>query len=223
MGGGRDKRKKKNPTAPGQGAAKTERKTEKAEEKRLRRLDKEGDDIDAILARLKLEDAAATAVTIEEDCAPPTARCNCTLTVSPLARAKELVLLGGEYFDNTKTYVYGDLFLYNIDKHKWCADMQERGERAFHVAECVRADVLRALRLLCRCRRRVRSPNSPLPRCAHQAVAYKQYILVFGGEFTSPNQEKFHHYKELWRLDLATYEWEQLSLRGGPSARRDCT
>ena len=119
MGSGRDKRKKKNPTAPGTGAAKTAAKSEKAEEKRLRRLEKEGDDIDAILARLRVEDAAATAVTVEEDCPPPTARCNCTLTVSPVPRANELILLGGEFFDNTKTHVYGDLFIYNIDKQKW--------------------------------------------------------------------------------------------------------
>lgn len=43
----------------------------------------------------------------------------------------------------------------------------------------------------CNRRRRVRSPNSPLPRCAHQAVSYKNYILVFGGEFTSPKQARF--------------------------------
>ena len=47
---------------------------------------------------------------------------------------------------------------------------------------------------------RVTSPNSPPPRSAHQAVAHKGYVYVFGGEFTSPNQEKFHHYRDLWRL-----------------------
>lgn len=28
-----------------------------------------------------------------------------------------------------------------------------------------------------------------------QAVIVKNTMLVFGGEFTSPNQERFHHYK----------------------------
>jgi hypothetical protein len=28
-----------------------------------------------------------------------------------------------------------------------------------------------------------------------QAVVWKNTMLVFGGEFTSPNQERFHHYK----------------------------
>ncbi|MCO5567469.1 hypothetical protein L7F22_021161 [Adiantum nelumboides] len=65
----------------------------------------------------------------------------------------------------------------------------------------------------------VSSPNSPPPRSAHQAVGWKNSVFVFGGEFTSPNQERFHHYKDLWRLDLATNTWEQLLLKGCPSPR----
>ena len=44
---------------------------------------------------------------------------------------------------------------------------------------------------------RISAPNPPPPRSAHQAVVWKNVLLVFGGEFTSPNQEKFHHYKVL--------------------------
>lgn len=32
-------------------------------------------------------------------------------------------------------------------------------------------------------------------------------------------QEKFKHYKDLWRLDLESWEWEQLPGKGGPCAR----
>ena len=32
-------------------------------------------------------------------------------------------------------------------------------------------------------------------------------------------QEKFKHYRDLWRLNLDTYAWEQLPARGGPNAR----
>lgn len=52
-----------------------------------------------------------------------------------------------------------------------------------------------------------------------QAWVLRGHYYVFGGEFTSPNQERFHHYKDLWRLDLATNEWEQLHLRGASQAR----
>jgi N-acetylneuraminic acid mutarotase len=59
----------------------------------------------------------------------------------------------------------------------------------------------------------------PSPRCAHQAVIYKGCMYVWGGEFSSPNQERFMHFRDLWRLDLATNEWDCLPTRGGPSAR----
>ncbi|XP_057861987.2 uncharacterized protein LOC131070450 isoform X2 [Cryptomeria japonica] len=65
----------------------------------------------------------------------------------------------------------------------------------------------------------ISSPNGPPPRSAHQAVAWKNSLFIFGGEFTSPNQERFHHYKDFWCLDLNTNQWEQLQLKGSPSAR----
>ncbi|KAF8021545.1 hypothetical protein BT93_G1863 [Corymbia citriodora subsp. variegata] len=65
----------------------------------------------------------------------------------------------------------------------------------------------------------ISSPNSPPPRSAHQAVAWKNYLYIFGGEFTSPNQERFHHYKDFWMLDLKTNQWEQLNLKGCPGPR----
>lgn len=37
--------------------------------------------------------------------------------------------------------------------------------------------------------------RSPAPRSAHQAAIVKSSMYVFGGEFTSPNQERFHHFK----------------------------
>ncbi|PHT53731.1 hypothetical protein CQW23_08193 [Capsicum baccatum] len=38
-----------------------------------------------------------------------------------------------------------------------------------------------------------------------------------GGEFTSPNQERLHHYKDFWVLE--TNQWEQLNYKGCPSPR----
>ncbi len=219
MGSGRDKRKKANPTKPGVGAAKTERKTAAADEKRKRREDRGGadeDDIDALLARAKLEDGGGAAA-VEEGVPPPTKRVNASLTHAAGPRAGELLLYGGEWYDNAKTHVYGELYRFDAPRRRWA---------------------------------RVRAAGAPPPRSAHQAAAYKHYLFVFGGEFTSPNQaraaachlpapnralgmrrarfdaracaptqERFLHYKDLWRLDLTTWQWEQLTLRGGPSAR----
>ena len=42
---------------------------------------------------------------------------------------------------------------------------------------------------------RVDIPKGPQPRSSHQSVHYKGSVYVFGGEFTSLNQERFMHFK----------------------------
>ncbi|KAG9446315.1 hypothetical protein H6P81_012443 [Aristolochia fimbriata] len=173
---------------PGKGKEKTERKTAKAEEKRARRESKkvsQEDDIDAILLSIQKEEAKKKEVHVEENVPAPTPRSNCSMNVNPL-KETELILYGGEFYNGSKTYVYGDLYRYDVEKREW---------------------------------KLISSPNSPPPRSAHQAVAWKDHLYIFGGEFTSPNQERFHHYKDFWMLDLKTNQWEQLLLKGCPTAR----
>ncbi|XP_002511256.2 kelch domain-containing protein 4 [Ricinus communis] len=173
---------------PGKGKEKTERKTAKAEEKRARRETKKvspEDDIDAILLSIQKEEAKKKEVLVEESVPAPSPRSNCTLNINP-SKDTELILYGGEFYNGNKTFVYGDLYRYDVEKQEW---------------------------------KRVSSPNSPPPRSAHQAVAWKNYLYIFGGEFTSPNQERFHHYKDFWVLDLKTNQWEQLNYKGCPSPR----
>ncbi|XP_038879867.1 kelch domain-containing protein 4 [Benincasa hispida] len=172
---------------PGKGKEKTERKTAKAEEKRARRESKKlspEDDIDAILLSIQKEEAKKKEVHVEENVPAPSPRSS-SLTINPL-KETELILYGGEFYNGTKTYVYGDLYRYDVEKLEWKV---------------------------------ISSPNSPPPRSAHQAVAWKNYLYIFGGEFTSPNQERFHHYKDFWVLDLKTNQWEQINLKGCPSPR----
>ncbi|CAL9100023.1 Kelch domain-containing protein [Musa troglodytarum] len=174
---------------PGKGKEKTERKTAKAEEKRARRDSKKNvsqeDDIDAILKSIQKEEAKKKEVHVEENVPAPSPRSGCSLIINPL-KDTELILYGGEFYNGNKTFVYGDLYRYDVEKNEW---------------------------------KLISSPNSPPPRSAHQAVAWKDHIYIFGGEFTSPNQERFHHYKDFWMLDLKTNQWEQLLLKGCPSAR----
>ncbi|XP_078433085.1 galactose oxidase/kelch repeat superfamily protein [Wolffia australiana] len=172
----------------GKGKEKTERKTAKAEEKRARRECKklsEEDDIDAILLKIQKEEAKKTEVHVEDNVPGPSPRSNSSLNVNP-SKASELILYGGEFYNGQKTFVYGDLYRYDVDKNEW---------------------------------KSISSPNSPPPRSAHQAVAWKDHMYIYGGEFTSPNQERFHHYKDFWRLDLKSNQWEQLVLKGCPSPR----
>ncbi|WVZ86180.1 hypothetical protein U9M48_033008 [Paspalum notatum var. saurae] len=173
---------------PGKGKEKTERKTAKGEEKRARREARkvgEEDDIDAILRSIQKEEAKKKEVHVEENVPAPSPRSNCSLTINPL-KETELILYGGEFYNGSKTFVYGDLYRYDVEKNEW---------------------------------KLVSSPNSPPPRSAHQTVAWKNNIYMFGGEFTSPNQERFHHYKDFWTLDLKTNQWEQILAKGCPSAR----
>lgn len=66
--------------------------------------------------------------------------------------------------------------------------------------------------------RKIESPNTPPPRCSHQAVVYRDHIYVFGGEFTTT--EQFYHHRDLWRLHIKTNTWENLELQGRfPTAR----
>ena len=162
MGGGRDKRKKAKPSAPGAGSAKTERKTALADEKRQRRAERgaDEDDIEALLARARLEDAASTEVRVEADATPPSARVSASLTALGGAggKAAQLLLFGGESTDAAgQVRVFGDTYLFDTAKRSWSL---------------------------------IRSPGAPPPRSAHQAAAYKHFVYVFGGEFTSPNQAR---------------------------------
>lgn len=122
---------------------------------------------------------------MDDNVPAPSPRSNGSLTINPL-KDTELILYGGEFYNGSKTFVYGDLYRYDVEKNEW---------------------------------KLVSSPNSPPPRSAHQTVAWKNNVYMFGGEFTSPNQERFHHYKDFWTLDLKTNQWEQILAKGCPSAR----
>ncbi|KAL1823593.1 hypothetical protein ACET3Z_010371 [Daucus carota] len=67
------------------------------------------------------------------------------LCINPL-KETELILYGGEFYNGNKTYVYGDLYRYDVDKNEW---------------------------------KLISSPNSPPPRSAHQAVAWKNYLYIY--------------------------------------------
>jgi hypothetical protein len=64
------------------------------------------------------------------------------------------------------------------------------------------------------------SGKKPLPRCSHQSVVFSGGLYVFGGELSA--RDSYHHYHDLWKLDLKTWKWEELKPRKGdryPSSR----
>ena len=76
--------------------------------------------------------------------------------------------------------MYGDLVLYNLKKKTWL---------------------------------RIQAPGAAPPRCAHQAVLTAGeggQLWIFGGEYASPSQSQFYHYKDLWVFYLKTKKWEKI-------------
>lgn len=66
--------------------------------------------------------------------------------------------------------------------------------------------------------KQIESLNTPPPRCSHQAIFFKDKIYMYGGEYATLDQ--FHHYKDMWSLDLKTNIWTEIRCTGDvPSAR----
>ncbi|KAL1742568.1 hypothetical protein HDZ31DRAFT_84034 [Schizophyllum fasciatum] len=99
--------------------------------------------------------------------------------------------IGGEFFsEDDKAYFYNDTFRYNPEKNEW---------------------------------RKYVSPTAPGPRSAHAGVASPAgggKIFIFGGEFSSPNQRNFFHYRDFWVFDLTTHSWDSIETKKErPTAR----
>lgn len=171
------------------GAVKTAAKTEK---KLANKLKKE-------LANLGEEDISKVIAEIEREEARRAQATEKTLTGPPSARAfasltphptnNELIMFGGEYHNGQRTEVYNELLFYNPINSQW---------------------------------KLVKAPGAPPPRSAHQAIATpanKGELWIFGGEFTSPTETQFHHYKDLWCFSLTDKKWEKVVAPNGPSPR----
>ncbi|XP_022115462.2 kelch domain-containing protein 4 [Pieris rapae] len=171
------------------GAVKTAAKTEK---KLASKLKKE-------LADLGEEDISKVIAEIEREEAKRAAASEKILTSPPSPRAyasltphptnNELIMFGGEYHNGQQTEIYNDLLFFNPVNNS-----------------C----------------RQVKAPGAPPPRSAHQAVATpanKGELWVFGGEFTSPTETQFYHYKDLWCFLLSEKKWEKVVSPNGPSPR----
>lgn len=165
------------------GAEKTAAKMEKKVSKRSKR---DEEDLEALIAEFQHLDAKKTQV-VETSCPPPSPRLNASLCAHP--EKDEIILFGGEFFNGKRTYLYNDLYFYNIKKNCWVKSEipNPPPPRCAHQAVVV-------------------------PQGGGQ-------LWVFGGEFASPNGEQFYHYKDLWVLHLATNTWENIKATGGPSGR----
>jgi len=137
----------------------------------------------------ELEEADRKKNSINEDLLKdgPSRRANFSLCAH--TDRDEIIMFGGEYFNGAKTYVYGDLVVYNLKKKTWV---------------------------------KIQAPGAAPPRCAHQAVLTAGdggQLWIFGGEYASPTQSQFYHYKDLWVFGLKAKKWEKITAAQGPSSR----
>lgn len=63
------------------------------------------------------------------------------------------------------------------------------------------------------------SPTRPPPRSGHAVCSHKNFMYLFGGEFSNPCLSQYRHYRDFWRLDFEDMSWEKIDVRSAPSAR----
>ncbi|KAI5450644.1 Kelch repeat-containing protein 3 [Naganishia albida] len=166
-------------------AAKQEEKAAKSELKAIKGGKGKDENLEDILAQFQAEWKTKHAVKEEVQLAAPSRRVNATFT----AFGDHLWLIGGEYFDGDKAYLYNDTFRYNPDKNEWrlYTSPNAPAPRSAHAAVAI-------------------------PKDGGQ-------IWVFGGEYANPSQTNFYHYRDLWMFSLKDYTWQKIETKKGPTAR----
>ncbi|KZS96555.1 hypothetical protein SISNIDRAFT_473333 [Sistotremastrum niveocremeum HHB9708] len=187
--------------------AKAAAKVEKKETKKIKSSKEEDSDDDLEGILDKFRREWESSHTVtEETVASPPSR-RANATLTACPSGNHLWCIGGEYMSSDgKAYFYNDVYRYTPEKNEW---------------------------------RKYSSPECPGPRSAHAVVASPQsggLLFLFGGEFSSPSQTSFHHYRDFWSFSIATHEWTRIDNGGGggggggrgkgknvmPSARSGC-
>ncbi len=139
----------------------------------------------------------------KQNVGPPSHRANCSLVGHPESNT-ELVMFGGEFHNGQKTLINNDLMFYSVS------------------TTCImlpKSSFIKKLNYFQTKRKewsQVISPGGPPPRCSHQAVVTAQgggQMWIFGGEYASPSETQFHHYKDLWCYHFASRTWEKVKYR----------
>ncbi|XP_046437306.1 kelch domain-containing protein 4-like [Daphnia pulex] len=180
---------KKDKSKKGKGAEKTIAKTLKKQTTKLKKELAAKGEEDLEQVIKELEEADRKKNAIVEDLLKDGPSRRANFSLNAHFEKDEIVMFGGEYFNGQKTYCFGDLVLYNLKKKTWL---------------------------------KIQAPGAAPPRCAHQAVLTAGeggQLWIFGGEYASPSQSQFYHYKDLWVFYLKTKKWEKINATLGPSSR----
>jgi N-acetylneuraminic acid mutarotase len=215
-------------------AVKQEKNDKKATKKSTKKKDDadsdvEDADLDAILAEYQKQQEQFLKVT-ETPSEPPSPRSSATVVANP-ANTNELFLFGGEYYNGATAQFWNDLFVYKVNSdswrrvnspnsplprsgHAWCQGANAGGIYLFggefsspkqgtfyHYNDFWR------LEPSTREWTKVEGKGGPPARSGHRMVAYKNYVVVFGGFQDTSQTTKY--LQDVWLYDTQAFKWHQ--------------
>ncbi|KAH7648445.1 hypothetical protein FG379_000369 [Cryptosporidium bovis] len=122
----------------------------------------------------------------------PTPRVSSSYNIHPISG--ELIIFGGEFYDGHEVSCFHDLYKWNIEKDEWKKVVVEN-----EISKGTYS-------------------GGPKPRCSHQSVIFGDHLFIHGGEFST--EQQFYHFKDMWKLNLRNYLWEEVKFTGmSPSPR----
>lgn len=230
---GKDK-KKRDPSKAAALAAKKEAKAEKSAMKRMAKQNSsaadEEENIDDVLSSMMKQVDVVEYEVLDDFPTPP--RGNFTWTVCPIngmfymvsvlgdlcyltlqaelkicftLSCETLFKFGGEYYDGSENIVFDDLLRWDPDAKQSISD-NEDGYSASNNNSKDKVNKGQWMRI------HTPAPHPPA-RCSHTSIFYNDSIYVFGGECATA--EKYHHYRDLWKLDIKSNTWEEVRPRSG--------
>ncbi|KAJ1607488.1 kelch repeat-containing protein [Cryptosporidium canis] len=170
-------------------AEKKEKQQIKSHNKHLKELKRDG--VEDIVKAIDNLDINSCSGDIEVQCSiiqsgRPTPRVSSSYNLHPISG--EVIVFGGEYYDGKEVKCFHDLYKWNIDKNEW---------RQVIVNSKHSPDTY---------------SGGPKPRCSHQAVVFNECLYIHGGEYSTESQ--FYHFRDLWRLNLRNYTWQEIKTTG---------
>ncbi|TQD79022.1 hypothetical protein C1H46_035408 [Malus baccata] len=157
---------------------------------------------------IQKEEAKKKEVHVEENVPAPSPRSNCTLSINPL-KETELILFGGEFYNGNKTFVYGDLYHYDVEKQDWklISSPNSPPPRSAHQAVTWK-NYLYIFGLL---------DVGPQNKSMGTTKSKRESKSTLGS-----SDGKFRYHNDLFVFDLDQFKWQEITPRPGslwPSAR----
>eukprot|EP00978_Attheya_sp_CCMP212_P004981 scaffold10994_cov37-Attheya_sp.AAC.1 len=236
--GKKDKKKSKSGDGEKKAALqlKKEAKADKSARKRLNKLAKEEgaeqpfDDLLASYQKRDVEVATPVLESLGHNVFPTPPRANVSLTACPnpggSGSGSVLYLFGGEYYDGAENIVFDDLYRWDPDATEDNDDGTAQNDNDS------KNDMILGDENDSNAKKQIDTQSSvaagewkqiwtptprPPARCSHTGVYFNGGLYVFGGELATADE--YHHYKDLWRLDLKSHQWKEIVAKDGPTSR----